>query len=186
MDRIDNSPEFSPIADPLPGESLELILRDMPIKPNSNGQNHEPQERWQVTALTPRHREIMRRLLEGATHKEIAQQMGLHPQTIYLISSSQLFIAELRKMEAEATFEIIKRADALAGEALDVLKRIMRDSKLDAVRKAAADSILDRAGYSKVEKKLIGVVSGEDVIRELNRRRREAAEQSQTVEVKLA
>ena len=172
------SPEFLPINDPTPGE-LESLLPNMPSFPSpitpTNGNGVSQEGRWQVSTLTPRHREIMRRLLEGATYIDIAQQMGLHKQTIYLIASSKLFVEELKKMESEATFQVIQRADALAGEALDVLKLIMRTANQDAVRKSAADSILDRAGYSKIEKKIIGIVSGEEVIRELNRRRRESA-----------
>ena len=64
----------------------------------------------------------------------------------------------------------------MANEALDVLKVLMRNARSESIRKVSADSILDRAGYAKVEKKLIGIVSGEDVIKELNRRRRESME----------
>jgi hypothetical protein len=34
--------------------------------------------------------------------------------------------------------------------------------------------MLDIAGYSKIERKIVGIVTGEDVIRELNKKRREA------------
>ena len=164
-------------ADSIPTGHLEELLTNLPSFPSPS---LEPQGRWQVTALTPRHREIMRRLLEGAPHKQIAQEMGLHPQTIYLITTSALFIAELQKMEETADFQIIKRAEALAGEALDVMKVLMRYSKNDAIKKAAAGDILDRAGYAKVEKRLIGIVSGEDVIRELNRRKRLETDSNQS------
>jgi hypothetical protein len=38
-----------------------------------------------------------------------------------------------------------------------------------------AERILDTAGYSKVERRIVGIVTGEDVIRELNKRKRQAA-----------
>jgi hypothetical protein len=132
-------------------------------------------DKWTPQKLLPRHREIMRRILEGATREEIAIEMGISPQAITLISNSAIFKSELAKMEAEADFTVIKRAEALSHEALDTLKGLMRGARNEGVRKASADSILDRAGYSKIEKRVIASVSGEDVIRELNRRRREAA-----------
>lgn len=179
MQPLEKSPEFLPSNTPIPSE-VETLLSGLPAFPssNGNGKDMEPHARWQVTALTPRHREIMRRLLEGATYVDVAQEMGLHKQTIYLIASSKLFMEELKKMESEATFNVVQRADALAGEALDILKILMRTANQDAIKKSAADSILDRAGYSKIEKKIIGIVSGEEVIRELNRRRRESVLQT--------
>jgi hypothetical protein len=136
---------------------------------------------WEPNKLMPRHREIMRRLLEGATYIEVAEEMGMHPVSIGLIARTAIFKSELAKLEAEADFNVIKRADQLSGEALDTLKMLMRKARSEGLRKSAADSILDRAGYGKVEKKAIVSVTGDDVIRELNRRRREQSGASSPV-----
>lgn len=168
-------PGFTPATACEPGELESLISDTLTAKPEcaeAELANTAP-VKWEPKQLNARHREIMRRLLEGANYRIIAEEMGLHVQTIMLVATSKLFVSELSKMEAEADFNVIKRAEALSHEALDTLKNLMRFGKSELARKSSADSILDRAGYSKVEKKLVGIVNGEDVIRELNRQRRE-------------
>ena len=169
-------PGFTPATPIDPGELESLISDTLTAKPlpaEAELANTAP-VKWEPKQLNPRHREIMRRLLEGASYRIIAEEMGIHVQTVMLVATSKLFISELSKMESEADFNVIKRAESLSHEALDTLKNIMRFGKSELARKSSADSILDRAGYSKVEKKLIGIVNGEDVIMELNRQRREA------------
>ena len=168
-------PGFTPASPIEPGDLDELIEvnpKPEPAEAETSATNSAP-TKWEPKSLNPRHREIMRRLLEGANYRIIAEEMGLHVQTVMLVATSKMFVSELAKMEAEADFNVIKRAEALSHEALDTLKNIMRFGKSELARKSSADSILDRAGYAKVEKKLIGIVNGEDVIRELNRQRRE-------------
>ena len=169
-------PGFTPATPIETGELESLIPDTLTAKP-------EPAEaelantapvKWEPKQLNARHREIMRRLLEGANYRMIAEEMGIHVQTVMLVATSKLFISELAKMEEAADFNVIKRAEAFSHEALDTLKNIMRFGKSELARKSSADSILDRAGYAKVEKKLVGIVNGEDVIRELNRQRRES------------
>lgn len=159
---------------PTPGHLSEL-LADMPECGLPAEIETKQPSKWEPQKLTPRHREIMRRLLEGAHRNTIAEEMGITPQSITILSTSQLFREELAKMEKEADFQVIRRAEDLSNEALDVLKNMMRFARSEAMKLRAADSILDRAGYAKVEKRLVGIVSGEEVIKELNRRRREQA-----------
>lgn len=169
-------PGFTPATPIEPGELdtlIEINPKPIPAEAELTLANTAP-VKWEPKQLNPRHREIMRRLLQGASYRIIAEEMGIHVQTIMLVATSKLFISELSKLEAEADFSVIKTAEALSLEALDTLKNIMRFGKSELARKSSADSILDRAGYSKVEKKLIGIVNGEDVIMELNRQRREA------------
>ena len=167
-------PGFTPATPIEPGELDQIIdLNPKPEPAEAELANTAP-VKWEPKQLNPRHREIMRRLLQGASYRIIAEEMGIHVQTIMLVATSKLFISELSKLEAEADFSVIKTAEALSLEALDTLKNIMRFGKSELARKSSADSILDRAGYSKVEKKLIGIVNGEDVIMELNKQRREA------------
>ena len=169
-------PGYVPATNAIPGELESLIPEALTAKPpcaEAELANTAP-VKWEPKQLNARHREIMRRLLEGANYRMIAEEMGIHVQTVMLVATSKLFISELAKMEEAADFNVIKRAEALSHEALDTLKNIMRFGKSELARKSSADSILDRAGYAKVEKKLVGIVNGEDVIRELNRQRRES------------
>lgn len=153
---------------PIPGQIEELASLIPYVEPPTT-----PEGRWEPQKLMPRHREIMRRILEGGNYTQIAEQMGISYQAVMLICTSKLFREELQKLEDKLDTGIIKRADDLSGEALDTIKTAMRFAKSDALKLRAAERILDTAGYSKVEKKLVGVVSGEDVIKELNRMRRE-------------
>jgi hypothetical protein len=158
----------------IPGGHLEQLLEGMPPAGATAEQENKkpPAERWEPKALNARHREIMRRLLEGANYLTIADEMGIHHQTVMLVATSAVFKTELTKMEASADFTVVRRADDLANEALDNLKVIMRHSRSDANRRAASMDILGIAGYSKIEKRIVGIVSAEDVIKELNKRRR--------------
>ena len=62
----------------------------------------------------------------------------------------------------------------MAHEALDTIKVAMRSARSEFLRVKSAKDMLDIAGYSKIERKIVGIVTGEDVIRELNKKRREA------------
>jgi hypothetical protein len=153
----------------------ELKAEDETYKANREAHfQGEAINKWEPKSLRPRHREMMRRILEGATYGEIACDMGIHPQTVMLVASSAIFKEELTIMEREANFQVIRRAEDLSNEALDKLKGLMRRARSEALQASCAERVLGIAGYSKIEKKQIAVVSGEDVIRELNRRRREA------------
>ena len=141
--------------------------------PSAEGESKTP-GRWEPQALRPRHREIMRRLLEGASYVDIAEALGITPQSIMLVATSKMFRQELQEMEKALDYKVQQRAEDLSNEALDKLKVLMRKARSEALQMSCADKILVIAGYSRIEKKLIGIVSGEEVIKELNKRRREA------------
>jgi len=170
---------LQPINTPQPGHLEELLGISLGAAYGLTAEDERSSDsppRWEVSELNARHREIMRRIIEGATYIEIAEAMGIHKQTVMLVCTSPMFREELGKLESQLDVSVIKRADDLSNEALDTLKMMMRRGKSEALKVRAAREILDTAGYSKVEKKLIGVVRGEDVIRELNKRRVAAIE----------
>ena len=151
------------------GEILDVIGTQ---PPSAEGESKAP-GRWEPQALRPRHREIMRRLLEGASYVDIAEALGITPQSIMLVATSKMFREELQKMEAELDYRVQQRAEDLSNEAFDKLKVLMRKARSEMLQASCAEKILGIAGYSKIEKKLVGIVSGEEVIKELNKRRRE-------------
>lgn len=62
-----------------------------------------------LTKLTPRHREIMIRMINGQKGKTIAEDLGISPNYLTIIRGSPLFQIELRKMMArreEKIFDI--------------------------------------------------------------------------------
>lgn len=131
--------------------------------------------KWEPLKLNGRHRQMMRMILEGGTYDEIAATLGMSTQAVMLVANSDIFKTELVKLEAECDWQVIRRAEEMSNEALSVLRDNMRRARSEALRASCAEKILGIAGYSKIEKKQVAVISGEDVIRELNRRRRENA-----------
>lgn len=130
---------------------------------------------WALHALNGRHKDIMRRLIEGANLVDVAKHMGVSLDALTIIVNSPLFRAELKKQLEQASREVSARLENLAGEALDYIRQMMRETASEMTRRSCADSILDRAGYGRTEKKQLFVIGGEEVIKELNRRRAEAA-----------
>jgi uncharacterized protein YcbK (DUF882 family) len=116
---------------------------------------------------------MMRRILEGASYIDIAEAMGISPQSVMLVANSTIFKEELKLLDAELNLNVIRRAEELSNEALDKLKVLMRRARSESLQASCAEKVLGIAGYSKIEKKQVQVISGEDVIRELNRQRRE-------------
>ena len=146
-----------------------------PPPQSAESQKNPPPVKWEPDVLNPRHREILRRIIEGATYVQIAEAMGIHKQTVMLVATSPLFRAELAKLEKQLDYNIVQRADSMANEALDKIKTLMRTGRSEFIQARMAERILDTAGYSKVERRIVGIVTGEDVIRELNKRKRQAA-----------
>jgi hypothetical protein len=159
------------------GEAFNSMLNELSLPPQSADDETKSNGKWAPKELRPRHREMMRRILEGATQVEIAEEMGLSTQAVMLVCSSAMFKEELRLLEEELNLNVIQRAEDLSNEALDKLKMLMRKARSEALQASCAERVLGIAGYSKIEKKQVQVISGADVIRELNRKRREAAEQ---------
>ena len=135
---------------------------------------HDSPARYVLNRLQPRHREIMRRVIEGASYPDIAAAMGMATTSIKIICGTSIFKGELLKLENERDAGVIQRAEDLSNEALDKLKTLMRSARTEVLQQSSAKEILGIAGYSKIEKKQVAVVSGEEVIRELNRKRRES------------
>lgn len=176
---------LSPLTEPIGGslnsngQQLMATLLDEVARPaqTADEETDSPytNKRWEASELKPRHREMMRRIVEGGTYEEIAADMGLSYQTVMLVCSSAIFKAELAIMEETLNLNVIRRAEELSNEALDKLKRLMRVARSESLQASCAEKVLGIAGYSKIEKKQIAVVSGEDVIKEMNRQRREAS-----------
>lgn len=142
---------------------------------SGNGVHRAETEGNGLKSLNGKHKEVMRRLVEGASQMQIAEQMGVSQDALSLICNSPLFREELDKVLEKKAYVVADRLEDLANEALDNIKMLMRNARSEMVKKGAAESILDRAGYSRLERKQLFVTTGEDVIKELNRKRAEDA-----------
>jgi len=134
--------------------------------------------------LTPRHREIIRRLIVGETPKEIGESLGMHPATIDRLQSDPVFAAELNTLEQRANnrltdaaerLDALKILDLAAGESAQLCRQVVGDNvpgvdgiAIDLRVKSAWD-ILDREGHGKVTK--TATVNISDLIIEASRQR---------------
>ena len=117
---------------------------------------------------TPRHKEIMRRLIVGETISEAAISLGMSPGSITRLLKDPIFATELKEMEKRAN-EMLYNSDDRLG-ALETIKiaadesarlcRAVVGNKVPGVdgevaldlRVKTAWDILDRAGHGKVQK----------------------------------
>ena len=117
--------------------------------------------------LTPRHKDIIRRLIVAETPVEIAQELGMNAATIYKLQADPLFATVLREMDKRVNTSLINSEERLSAlesirlgcdEAAVLVRNIVNDKvagtpdiAIDLRAKSAWD-LLDRGGHSKVEK----------------------------------
>lgn len=117
---------------------------------------HRPLKYWENLRLRPIHLQIIMMRAAGFKIKAIASAVELsdvrvrqvcnHPDALTLIS---LLVSHA----AEDLLDIKTRIKAHAGEALDTVVQVMRNSKNDGLRSQNAFKLLEMAGYGAVEKK---------------------------------
>ena len=108
----------------------------------------------------------------GWTGNDIADKIGMTASRVSIIRNSPMFIQERDSQRAKLTSQVIdkKSADIVAGDpvenrikdlalrAVGVYDEIITNGKSEFAKKAAADSILDRAGYkAKTDKTTLSV-----------------------------
>lgn len=108
----------------------------------------------------------------GYTGNQIAEKIGMTPSRVSIIRNSPLFIQERDTQRAKLTAQVIdkKSSEVVAGDpvenrikdlalqAVGVYGEILTNGKSEFAKKAAADSVLDRAGYkAKTDKTTLSV-----------------------------
>ena len=142
--------------------------------------------------LTPRHKGVMRRLILQETPQEIAEELGLHPDTINKWMKDPLFGSALSELDYEMRTSILS-ADGRV-EALEVINHSMKDAAVLArdtmgdtnvdrnLRMKSAWDILDRGGLKPTDKKLVGHVNLTDLIMEAAKQRKAEQENGKVIE----
>jgi len=133
---------------------------------NQEGLNKTLQKH-QITKMQPRYWALMRKMLAGKSHTEAGEELGYTNQMAYIISKSPLFIQEMEKMKASLDKEFIEtQAKAEVGDptraqlnestlkAAKALDQALQAGDINAIIRAA-NSVLDRTGYSKEEKRTV-------------------------------
>ncbi len=112
-----------------------------------------PIKKWK-----PRHQHIINlHVFEGKSNVEIAEIVGVTPQTVYNIlrdPQGRRQIKEAMKIMADLSTNLQERFKLHSHEAVDVHVEVMRDSPKDDLRLKAAQNILDRAGHTPIQKKV--------------------------------
>ena len=113
--------------------------------------------------MTSRYREIMRRQVCGHTPAQIKNDLGISNGNFSIITSSELYLEEKRKMEGEIEKGFIKKLSE--GRALDPVNQILQDACKESaetnvqlmrtgsekVKQLSAWDILNRRGYRPIE-----------------------------------
>lgn len=115
-----------------------------------------------LTFLWERHNEIARRLVAGERPKDICQAMTISSSRLSIIMASPAFQERLRQLSVRADDEaadIQGRISKLAIDGMTVLEEAIRgvngrpvEGISPKVRTDLARDVLDRAGYSAVQK----------------------------------
>lgn len=97
----------------------------------------------------------------GSTNQEIAEKLDYEQAYVSRLLKDPRAVEKMKEVAsrvADAAEDVAVRLKLLANEALDTAVYWMqkRESELAAVSVRSAFGILDRAGYSKVDKKLVG------------------------------
>jgi len=122
----------------------------------------------EIQRMLPRHMKILDLCLEGKGRKAIAEEVGLHVQSISNIFNSPLFQEELArrrtsmsKAHDQAVSQHVTQAKAeLEGSAVEAARTHIRllGSEDDRTAQSSATAILDRVGLGKAEKDAQGDV----------------------------
>lgn len=123
--------------------SLDLAPEMGPSKPN------EP-EVW-----SPRHALVCRLIGAGLTNKEVALATGFSEVRVSELKNdprAKRFILEASKRVADNILDLNSKLKHHAYEALEEIVDQLRESRDEKVRQKAAFGILDRAGYTPLQR----------------------------------
>lgn len=96
--------------------------------------------------MTPRQQRAIQALLECPTRRAAAEKAGISESTLRSYFQNPEFVSAYQQAAREALEHATRRAEAAAGEAVDVLRSIMSDdNELAGPRVSAADKVL---GYA--------------------------------------
>jgi len=138
--------------------------------------------KYDIKQLWELHHEILRRIALGQSNTEIAEDLGITPQTVSNTRNSPMGRAKLSEFEQEMdaeTIDLNNRIMRFCPKAMDLLEDVVegRDHEATiALRVKTAENCVARAGYGPVHKAAIahGGLSLQDIER-IKRNARNAA-----------
>ena len=134
-------------------DSFGITNHDNPVTLTGSGTRSIARPtKWQPQRLKPHHRQIARMLLMGYSQAEIVQTVELTKVQVTSIINSDLFQAELARLETNADEQAIDHAKDLAAMTSRALEIISLDLAINTPSKGqtkTAFDILDRTGFHK-------------------------------------
>lgn len=122
---------------------------------------------WEIKELRGLHHTIIRLHCSGMGNKDIADQLGITPQTVSNTINSQIGKQQIAIMQAslDASFiETQRHLNELAPLAVLALGSLIIDKdEPGAVKVRAAKEVLDRTGHSGVQKHLHAHVTSDEI-----------------------
>lgn len=118
----------------------------------SDGRFNPEGRKYQIQKIWDLHQEIMRFLLLGHTHVDIAKQLDITEATVSNVANSALVKERLAVMRGARDAEVLDLSVEIkrfAPEALELLQNLMRDSNTGIKHRIQiAIDAMDRAGYA--------------------------------------
>jgi len=114
---------------------------------------------YDVKQLWDSHHEIVRRIALGENNQQVAEAMGITPQTVSNIRNSPLArekVEELKGSMDEKVKQIFERIQGLQHLALDTLEKVitgqMDEDPMPALKTKAATTVLAMGGNGPIQK----------------------------------
>lgn len=119
-------------------------------------------KKYSLGYIRPYHREIARRLVLGQNQATICRALDMTEGRMSIICNSPLFKIEIRRLEDlrdTGVGNVTEQLRELSPIALEVVERTMYDRTNKRLSFNAAESILDRAGDSRINKGTLEVTN---------------------------
>lgn len=119
------------------------------------GELSETVRKFGLSHIKPRHQEIARRIVLGQTQKEVCDALNISQPRMSVICASPLFKIEVKRLAElrdSGVIDIAQDLKEMSPGALETLERTMYRSGSERIQVHCAESILDRAGHSKINK----------------------------------
>lgn len=113
---------------------------------------------WQPENWGPRHRIVCQMIAAGFRNKEIAEALGYTEARVSQIRCdprAHLDVTEFQQRMGDNIIDLNVRLKAHAVEALDEIVDELRNAEDPRIRQKAAFGILDRAGYTPINKSVV-------------------------------
>lgn len=110
--------------------------------------------KYQIEEMWDVHHEVVRLLLIGMKHVDIANTLGVSEVMVSYTANSAIVQRQLMMMRAArdaSAIDISARIKGLLPKAVAVLEETMEESVLPQLRLAAAKDVLDRGGHPAVK-----------------------------------